>query len=108
MSEENDELRLPPVHEGHLDRAGVEQLFFDIEHAGRFIRARLKADPSKNSSAAPCSLAAAFEALERGQAVGVQLHYEHQTRLWCDTILRQADGYRVVRVDLAAARLSLE
>lgn len=111
MSGENGQLRLPPVHlppvhEGHLDRAGVQQLFFDIEHAGRFIGARLKEAPGKHSSGTECGLAAALEALDRGQAVGVQLHYEHQTRLWCDTILRQADGYRVVRVDVAAARSS--
>jgi hypothetical protein len=99
MTEESPEPPLPPVHEGHLDRAGLKQLFFDIEHAAQFLGARIKVAAGRNSSETECGLAEAFEALDTGNAMGVQLHYEHKQRLWCDTILRHAGGYRVVRVD---------
>ena len=103
MTDDNPEPPLPRVHEGHLDKAGLKQLFFDIEHAARFARARLKLATDRNSSETACSLAQAFDALDIGSAVGVQLHYEYKQRLWCDTILRHAGGYRVVRLDQSLA-----
>lgn len=100
MTQDDQEIVLPPVHEGRLDRAGLEQLFFDIEHGARFISARIKRAATQNSSETECSLASALEALDAGHAMAVQIHYHHQQRSWCDTILCHDGGYRVVRVDL--------
>jgi hypothetical protein len=97
MSE--DEAPLPPVHIADVDEDTVRALFFDVESLGTRIEIVMKhaAEGHVDARHRP-TLAEAFARLRSGTAMGVQLRYQFQGVDWRDTLMRTADGFRLVRI----------
>jgi len=89
---------LPPLWNGTLDRAAVEQLFADLAAHAEVLAVLEKGGPGQYCAADRPTLADAREHLFDGLVRGVQLRYQYEGRLWCDTLLAVEGGYRVVRL----------
>lgn len=104
MDEIDDDVPLPPVHDAVLDDAFVERLFADVGACTELLSVSTKGGAERRAEALPLSLEHAQRALAAGAVHGVQLRYRHEGREWCDTILRQPAGYRVVRIEAQGPR----
>jgi hypothetical protein len=90
---------LPDVQDGVLDADQVNQLFSDLE-LGADVCAIVYKRRAEEADAAPgpLDLGAARAALDAGRILGVQIHYRHQGRGWCDTLMPVATGVRLIRI----------
>ncbi len=98
MDEIDEDVPLPPVHDAVLDEAFVERLFADVGACTELLSVSTKGGAERRAEAS-VSLDDARRALHAGAIHAVQLRYRHQGHEWCDTILRQPAGYRVVRIE---------
>ena len=94
----DDELVLPDLHEALLDDATLSQLFFDLEAAAQVIDVRLKTRPGAHADGETVSLESARHALASGAAIGAQIRYLHGNTEWWDTLMRTAEGVRLIRI----------
>jgi len=90
----------PPLHEGRLDEAGLAALFADLRACARLLSVRGKGGAEQHSGQAGADLDEAERALRDGRWRGVQVRYAYEGAHWCDTVLRDEAGYRVVRLRL--------
>lgn len=94
---------LAPLWNGTLDRAAVEQFFADLAAHAEVLAVLEKGGRAQYCEAARPTLTDAREHLLAGLVRGVQIRYQYEGRLWCDTLLAVAGGYRVVRLRDACA-----
>lgn len=104
MDEIDDDAPLPPVHDAVLDDAFVERLFADVGACTELLSVSTKGGSAQRAEALSMPLDHAFRQLATGAVHAVQLRYRHEGREWCDTILRQPAGYRVVRIEAQGPR----
>ncbi len=89
---------LPDLHQAVLDEAGLHELVRDLGRAARVLSVRLKAGAGRRAEG-EASLEQAARQLVSGALRGVQVRYGFEGRVWCDTMLRVSEGYRVVRME---------
>lgn len=92
------ELQLPGVHSALLDADTLAELFRDLSLVARVLDVRVKGHPASYSSSAEWTLDAAGAALASGQVGAIQVRYELGAEVWRDTLLRTAEGTRLVRI----------
>ncbi len=90
---------LPRLYESVLDEATLDALFGDVGMLDG-VSVTVKGAPAARCSDEPFTLASAHAALVAGQVRGVQLRYVHDGKVWCDTLIRMVNGFRLVRVAL--------
>ena len=93
---------LPEVLEGLLDDEQLGQYFSDLAANAEVSGVLVKGRSSQRSSPDPVPLAEAQRLLCGAEVFGVQIRYRLQDRFWCDTLLREKSGVRVVRMDATA------
>ena len=95
---------LPPVHVADIDEAKLRELVFDVESLGEDLEIVIKRSSEGHVDRGPCtSLSDAMAQLFTGTALGVQLRYRFQGSDWWDTLMRTADGFRLVRIQHQAS-----
>ena len=99
MSADDDpaEIELLPLQACDIDHGTLRRLLFDIEHAAELTEVRARAKPGGFAEPVRPTLAEAALLLESGAASAIQLRYLAHGRAWCDTLLRTASGFRLVR-----------
>jgi len=88
---------LPPMHEATLNALEVAALFNDLEHLATAVQliARSAAGNAPDHSA---RLSSACNQLLGGNVSKLQVRYQWQKAHWIDTLQRQPDGFRLVRI----------
>lgn len=81
-----------------LDDAGVEAHFAEVAAQGQALELRVKDAAAHYSSATAEQLHDAGLRLRQGAIAAVQLRFFRDGDWWCDTVMRAADGYRLVRM----------
>lgn len=90
---------LPPLHIADIDGETVRELFLDVESLGEHLEIVIKHSSEGHVDRGPCtSLTDAITQLLLGTALGVQLRYRFQGADWWDTLMRTAEGFRLVRI----------
>ena len=89
---------LPDVYQAELDAATLAQLVSDLETFAEVLEIRETGASRAYGETAPLSLARATERLASGAVRGVQVRYRHEGGLWMDTLMRQGDVTRLVRL----------
>ena len=99
---------LPDLHAQRLDEATVAALFADIAALSGPVEVRVKGAAARRAGAALISLAEAriaweaggweAGAWEAGAVRAVQLRYVYEGTVWLDTLIREPDGARLVRM----------
>ena len=93
---------LPELLEGLLDDEQLGQVFADLEAGAQVESILAKGSELERARRETPSLAEALRLLRSGEALGVQIRYQLGDRFWCDTLLREASGVRIVRMDVTA------
>lgn len=91
----------PPadVFAGDLDGALFEDYFADLDELAEVFEVRTKGGPEDRSEGAHLSLDQARMLLVVGQVRGVQIRYRHDGLEWIDTLVRQPDSVRLIRME---------
>jgi hypothetical protein len=98
MSESAESIALPDLQSSTLDAETLDQLFFDLAKLAEVLDVRLKAAATARANAAAASLEDARLALVQGQTLAAQVRYRFQGVEWIDTLMKTADGVRLVRM----------
>ena len=87
----------PPLLQGEINQAQLDELFNDLascaEIANVQVRGRSAALPDSTTS-----LASAQQLINSGEACSVQIRYRHNGVDWCDTLIAQPTGVRLIRM----------
>lgn len=94
---------LPELHAAALDPGTLAALFDDLERAAEAVEVRLKGAAAGHAAAGAVPLREAERLLVEGRVRGVQVRYRWAGAAWCDTLLRGADGVRLVRMEVDPA-----
>ena len=97
-------LQLPPLQVTVLDASTLAQLFSDLETCATGVTVQPRTRP--DLPPALISLAEAQVQLASGSLRGVQIRYRYEGGSWCDTLITQPAGTRLVRIcedDIAAS-----
>jgi hypothetical protein len=77
----------------------VRQLLGDIAACTELLEILPKyAAAQKALNGSTLTLAQTAELLESNAVRGIQLRYRYEGAVWCDTLMRTAEGYRIVRI----------
>ncbi len=98
MSSPPDPGALPSLQEAILDTEMLARLLSDIEGLTQVDEVLLKGGSTTMAATQHLSLTQAVEALQCGQAQGIQVRYRYQGGRWWDTLLRSPQGIRLVRI----------
>lgn len=94
--------QLPPMREACLSDEQVQSLFSDIQLLGSNIQLMQRTFGSQRAHAAEVEsaeqLRIAKSELLNGRIARVQIRYRWQDSLWIDTLAKQDEGYRLVRI----------
>jgi len=93
---------LPEVFAGDLDGPLFEDYFADLEELADIHAVMLKDGPEDRAEAAHVSLDQARMLLVVGSVRGVQIRYLHEGIEWIDTLVRQPQSVRLVRMEAPA------
>lgn len=85
-----------------LDDEQLGQYFSDLAAHAEVSGVLVKGQSLQRSSREPVPLAEAQRLLCAADVFGIQIRYRRQDRFWCDTLLREKAGVRVVRMDATA------
>jgi hypothetical protein len=95
----SEPIDLPPVSEALLDEETLARLFADLELAAEVLGVVVRRRAGRLVEAAgDLTLADARALFDAGDADGVQIRYRHDGWEWRDTLMRTAQGVRLVRV----------
>ncbi len=89
---------LPDVFSGDLDGSLFEDYFADLEELADVRGVLVKNGPEAHAEGTRLTLDQARMLLVLGQVRGVQLHYLHDGIEWVDTLVRQPESVRLVRM----------
>ena len=88
---------LPPMHEATLDAQEVTALFDDLEQHATAVQL-IARSATGNVPDHSAQLPAACSRLLSGNVQKLQVRYQWQHAHWIDTLQRQSDGFRLVRI----------
>lgn len=89
---------LPTLYEAELNETALWELFTDLEHAAQIHEVRLKNGSLSHSQRGDLVLSKLAALLWSDAPVSVQLVYTHAGRTWVDTLMRQATGVKLIRM----------
>lgn len=88
----------PDVHEGFLDAQGLANWKRDLDVCAQVLEVRIKSrGPNSLGDDPSMTLDQALECLSDGAVGALQVRYRFEGDLWCDTILPEESGARVIR-----------
>ncbi len=88
----------PALQRAHLDDDTLAALVADISGLTRILAIQVKGGTQEHGDAAGASLDMAVADLRAGAIRGVQIRYVWQDQEWCDTLIADGRGVRLVRV----------
>ena len=83
----------------NLDEALLRRLFEDLDALAAIDEVRVKGAAGQPAQEQSVGLREARDLLLAGRIRAAQVVYEYRGRTWCDTVLRTADGHRLVRME---------
>ncbi len=90
----------PPkeLWQGSMDEQQLGQYQFDLEQHAEILGIQAKRSPrTMVNHQDSINLTAAMRGLLAGEFRAIQLCYSYENRVWCDTLLRQADSFTLIR-----------
>lgn len=97
MSSDDQPIEFPDLNQGLLDEATLAQYFEDLRLA-RVFAVLVKGGAERYANENSIALETAQKLLAMGLCRGVQIRYVWQDEEWWDTLMRTAEGTRLVRV----------
>ena len=96
----SDSPPLPDLHQSEIDEATLSQLISDLGTHADVLGIAPKFGPGYVGKQDTLQLDEAFRLLTAREVRGVQIHYRHDGKTWCDTLMPIPDGrFRIVRME---------
>lgn len=92
------EEKLPELHDALLGSEELSALFRDYRACAKIGEILIKPSPGYAPRSSDPSLELVEELLRTCSVRGVQIRYEFEHLLWCDTLLPLGTGVRLVRI----------
>ena len=92
---------MPELTQGVLDEATLEALLDDLTGLTEILEVQIKGGEFSRARRVDEDLRQAVAALRGGQLRGVQVRYLWEGQQWLDTLLRNLEGVRLVRMLIA-------
>jgi len=89
---------LPTIWDKLLDPATLDQYFKDLATHAEMISVQVKQSPTEYVLDNIMDLSAAREKVMTGDTRAVQIRYRFEEQEWCDTLIRQASGVKLIRM----------
>lgn len=89
---------LPTIWDKLLDLSTLDQYFKDLATHAEIISVQEKQSPTEYVHENSLDLSVAREKVMSGEARAVQVRYRFEEQEWCDTLIRQASGIKLVRM----------
>ena len=96
---DSEEVPVAPIQDAMLDDATVGQLFFDVENASEGVEVFVKGGAVERATDRPFALSEARALFMSSVVHAVQLRYRYRGSEWWDTLIRQPQGVRLVRIE---------
>ena len=87
-----------PLQISDLDQDKLVELFDDVGALCEGVEVVIKRGSGHVEGGSTTSLASALQLLTQGQVHGVQLRYWYRGSEWWDTLMPNAEGFRLVRI----------
>ncbi|MGV3484969.1 MAG: hypothetical protein ACO1RT_11175 [Planctomycetaceae bacterium] len=91
---------VPEVLEGDWEPAQIQALFEDLEHGAKVQHVQVRIGGDSGVQELSTTLQEAKGYSESGRAKAIQIRYEYDGQLWCDTLLFHGDAVKVIRTTL--------
>ncbi len=98
MNDAEQKPPLPELHAAKIDAATLAALLEDLEAFTQIEEVLVKGGARTFAPLGDAGLRAAAELLVRGEIRGFQVRYRHEGAEWRDTLLRDGEGFRLVRM----------
>ena len=93
----------PEVFQADWTEEQVEALFADLQQAATIRRILVRSrSPGSRPAGSVATLEQAHEVWDDDLTEAIQIEYEYQGKVWCDTLLPGPDAIRIVRCALPA------
>lgn len=89
---------LPTLWDKLLDPETLEQYFNDLATYAQIISLQEKQSPDEYVRENTISLLEAHEKVISGSVRAIQIRYRFEQQEWCDTLIRQKSGVKLVRM----------
>lgn len=89
---------LPELWQGYLDHQQLQQYVDDLETHAEIFSVQIKQSPQQMVTTEPGHLKASVVSVEAGDIFAVQLRYGYQGREWCDTLMKQGNATKLIRM----------
>lgn len=89
---------LPTIWDKLLDQATLDQYFKDLATHAEMISVQEKLSPTEYVSENTMDWSEAREKVMSGDARAVQIRYHYDEQEWCDTLMRQVSGVKLIRI----------
>ncbi len=96
---EPERLELAELQDETIDAGILRRLFEDLDALAQIHAVHVKGAAGRRAQDRPVELGEALGLLLAGRIRGAQVLYEYDGRSWCDTIIRQRDGHRLIRIE---------
>jgi hypothetical protein len=88
---------LPTIWDKLLDAATLDQYFKDLATHAEIISVQEKQSPTEYVHENTVDMAVAREKVMSGTTRAVQIRYRFEEQEWCDTLMCQASGVKLIR-----------
>ncbi len=92
-------LELAELQDETIDDAILRRLFEDLDALAEIREVQVKGAADQYAQDRPVKLREALGLLLAGRVRGAQVLYEYDGRTWCDTVIRQSAGHRLIRIE---------
>lgn len=91
---------LPELHQSEIDEVTLAQLITDLGNHAEILGIAPKFGPGYVGKQETIQLDEAYRLLTDREVRGIQIHYRHDAKNWCDTLMPIPDGrFRIVRME---------
>lgn len=96
--EQQSGMRLPELNQAVLDPETLDQLFRDIARCTQVLEVIPRFSRQQLVEHCSISLQQGRKLLRSGEARAIQLRYRYEEAEWWDTLIREREGVRIVRI----------
>ena len=98
----NESPVLPELWDSLLEDDALHQLISDLQNHADILNVQEKQSAFDYSQ----SGTTAFDRLRTGLTHAMQIYYRYDGKAWCDTIMKQAQGYKLIRMQMTNGQQS--
>ena len=100
MNDSPETTEFPEILEAHWELEQVDNLFEDLQQGADVQHVQVRTASDEGTKDRTVTLDRAHELLRNGEAKAIQVRYEFDEKVWCDTLMVGAADVRIIRTRL--------